>query len=99
MSGEKFDNNELVALRKAYEEACDQIGLGTEEVDRKRREQVAALIFALARSGDEQPESIQRRVVRLMRRPARGPGDDRSTKHRSPGLSHPADRHCRDGND
>ena len=69
MCGDQFDNEELVALRKAFEQACAELGLGTDKFGYGLREHLAILMFSLARQGEEELSTIQRRAVAQMLHP------------------------------
>jgi hypothetical protein len=72
MCGDQFDNEELVALRKAFEQACAELGLGTDKFGNGQREHLAILIFSLAREGAEELATLQRRAVAQMLHPSLG---------------------------
>ena len=67
-----FDEDQ-VALRLAFDRACDELGIGTNSDDAHRREHLAMLILSLAREGELEPVLIQRKAVWQFRHPEDAP--------------------------
>jgi hypothetical protein len=59
-----FDNQDLVALHEAFEKACAQLGISSD--DQSRRETLAKLIIGLAQKGERDPNVIERRALMMM---------------------------------
>jgi hypothetical protein len=45
---ERLDEEQITLLRKIFPDACRELGIGTDEADEERREQLASLILAIA---------------------------------------------------
>jgi hypothetical protein len=58
-----FNNDELRAMRDAYDQACAELGITLSEADKLRRELVAAVIIQLAEDGERNPVVLRRRSV------------------------------------
>ena len=63
---ERLDKERLVVLRKVFPRACIELGIGAEEDDEERREQLANIILAIAQ-GEVDLELILARAVYQMR--------------------------------
>jgi hypothetical protein len=72
MLPELLDDKELVALHNAFAKACIELGIDPDEAGRDRREHLAALMFALSKAGESDPEVIRMHAVHQMRPPASG---------------------------
>ena len=48
MFSERLDNEQLVVQREVFPKACIELGIGVEEADEQRREQLAKIILAIA---------------------------------------------------
>jgi hypothetical protein len=67
MFREILDNDDLVALRLAYEKACEELHLGVDDGDKGRRERLAVLMLSLAKGGECDPDVIRTQAVHQMR--------------------------------
>ena len=65
-------NEELVAVRHAFYKACEELGIGPEECDKERREQLEQVFLTIFNFGEHDPEVIRARAVQQMRLPAAG---------------------------
>jgi len=72
MLPELLDDKELAALHNAFAKACFELGIGLDEAGRDRRNQLATIMFALAKGGESDPEVIRMHAVHQMRPPASG---------------------------
>ena len=60
---ERVDEERLSVLYKVFPKACIELGIGIEEDDEERREQLANLILAIAqREAESRPHSSSRRA-------------------------------------
>jgi len=55
-------NEELVVFRQAYEKACTELGIGSAEADKDRREQLEELFLSLINAGDADPEAVRANI-------------------------------------
>ena len=62
-------NEELVAVRHAFYKACEELGIGPEECDKERREQLEQVFLTIFNFGERDPEVIRARAVQQMRLP------------------------------
>ena len=65
-------NEELVAVRHAFYKACEELGIGSEESDKERREQLEQVFLTIFNFGEHDPDMIRARAVQQMRAPAAG---------------------------
>ena len=65
---ERVDEERLSVLYKVFPKACIELGIGIEEDDEERREQLANLILAIAQ-GEADLDLILARAVHQMRPP------------------------------
>ena len=65
-------NEELVEARSAFAKACVDLGIGPDEGDRGRREQLEQAIAFLINAGVRDPEIIRAAAVQRMRLPNAG---------------------------
>ena len=65
---ERLDKERLLLLRKVFPRACIELGIGAEEDDEERRDQLAKIILAIAQ-GEADLELILARAVYQMRPP------------------------------
>jgi hypothetical protein len=72
MFREILNNEELVALRLAYEQACEELGIGMTAEDTGRREHLALVMLSLAKGGESDPTMIRIQAVHQMQQPSRG---------------------------
>ncbi len=63
MFKEILNNDELVALRVAYDQACEELGLGMSADDTGRREHLAMVMLSLAKGGERDPNMIRIQAV------------------------------------
>lgn len=66
------DNDELVEVRRAFAKACVDLGIGPDQSDRERREQLEQAIVSLINAGESDPEVIRAKVVHQLKPPAAG---------------------------
>ena len=57
-------NDELVALRQAFDVACNELGLAGE--DTEGRERLALVMLSLAKGGETDPEKVRIQAVHLV---------------------------------
>ena len=62
-----FNNEDLVALRRVFDDVCVDLGLGANADDNHRREQLATTILSLAQEGERDPIALRNFAVRMMR--------------------------------
>ena len=62
---EGLDKERLLVLRKVFPQACIELGIGTEEDDEERHEQLANIILAIAQ-GEADLDLILARAVHQM---------------------------------
>jgi hypothetical protein len=62
-----FNNEDLIALRRVFDDVCGDLGLSADGADRNRREQLANTILSLARDGERDPIALRNYAVRMMR--------------------------------
>lgn len=65
---ERVDEERLSVLYKVFPKACIELGIGIEEDDEERREQLVNLILAIAQ-GEADLDLILARAVHQMRPP------------------------------
>jgi len=65
-------NEELVAVRHAFYKACEELGIGSEDDDKERREQLEQVFLTIFNFGERDPEVIRARAVQQMRLPTAG---------------------------
>jgi hypothetical protein len=70
MFPEALAHEQFVALHSAYAKACIELGIDPHEPG--RREQLAALMFTLAKDGETNPDVIRAHAVHRMQPPAAG---------------------------
>ena len=63
---ERLDKEQLLVLRKVFPRACIELGIGAEEDDEERREQLAKIIIAIAQ-GEADLDLVLARAVYQMR--------------------------------
>ena len=63
---ERLDKEQLLLLRKVFPRACIELGIGAEEDDEERREQLASIILAIAQ-GEADLDLVLARAVYQMR--------------------------------
>lgn len=63
---ERLDKEQLLVLRKVFPRACIELGIGAEEDDGERREQLASIILAIAQ-GEADLDLVLARAVYQMR--------------------------------
>ena len=63
---ERLDKEQLLVLRKVFPRACIELGIGAEEDDEERREQLASIILAIAQ-GEADLDLVLARAVYQMR--------------------------------
>jgi hypothetical protein len=63
---ERLDKEQLLVLRKVFPRACIELGIGAEEDDEERREQLAKIILAIAQ-GEADLDLVLARAVYQMR--------------------------------
>ena len=68
MFSERLNNQQRVMLRKVFPRACIELGIGAEEDDEERREQLASIILAIAQ-GEADLDLVLARAVYQMRPP------------------------------
>jgi len=59
-------NQELTAMRRAYDGACRELGLTFGEDDRVQRDRVAALIFQLVVEGERDANTLEKFAVSIL---------------------------------
>ncbi len=62
----------MTALRLAYEQACEELGIGTTAEDTGRREHLALVMLSPAKGGEGDPTMIRILAVHQMQQPSRG---------------------------
>ncbi len=67
MLPEALDNEELVALRGAFDKACFELRLDDDEIGRER---LGQLMVTLAKAGERDPDVIRAHAVHRMQPPA-----------------------------
>ena len=67
MFREMLDNEELVELRRAFDKACEDLGLGASDDDVSLREHLAVVMLSLAKGGERDPDTIRAQAVHQMR--------------------------------
>jgi hypothetical protein len=65
---EGLDKEGLVVLRKVFPRACIELGIGADEDDEERRDQLAKIILAIAQ-GEADLDLVLARAVYHMRPP------------------------------
>jgi hypothetical protein len=63
---ERLDKEQLLVLREVFPRACTELGIGAEEDDEERREQLASIILAIAQ-GEADLDLVLARAVYQMR--------------------------------
>ncbi len=63
---QNFTNEDLTAMRRAYDAACRQLGLTFAEADRVQRDRVAALIFQLRVEGERDAGTLETLAVSIL---------------------------------
>ena len=58
---------DLISLRRVFDAACDELGIGMHSLDVVLRERLVQCILRLARQGEVKPEALQRRAVLYVR--------------------------------
>ena len=58
-----FDDDELSAMRGAYERVCTDLHIAQNETDKPRRQRVATVIIELAQSGDVNFNALRRQAI------------------------------------
>jgi hypothetical protein len=66
MFWEMLDNEELIGLRTAYDEACVELGLTISDADQGRRERLAVIMLSLAKGGEREPDAIRAQAIQEM---------------------------------
>jgi hypothetical protein len=61
----RFDKEQLLVLRKVFPQACIELGIGAQEDDEERREQLATIILAVAQ-GETDFDLVLARAVHQM---------------------------------
>jgi hypothetical protein len=64
-----LNNEDLVALRVAFDEACEEFGLSMSAEDTGRRERLAMLMLSLAKGGECDPNMIRIQSMHQMQAP------------------------------
>jgi hypothetical protein len=64
MFREILNNEDLVALRRAFDLACVELGLAT--ADTEARERLALLMLSLAKAGETDPNLVRIQAVHQM---------------------------------
>jgi hypothetical protein len=54
---------DLGCLRRAFDAACQELGIGIEGLDVPKRERLVACIIRLARQGESNADALQKRAV------------------------------------
>ena len=62
---ERLDKEQLLVLRKVFPRACIELGIGVEDEDEERREQLASIILAIAQ-GEVDLDLVLARAVHQM---------------------------------
>ena len=65
MFSERLDNEQLVVLREVFPKACIELGIGIEETDEQRREQLAKIILAIAQREPDRDLILARSVLQM----------------------------------
>ena len=65
---EMLDNEEHADLRRAYDKACEDLGLGTTDNDLSLRERLAVLMLSLAKGGERDFHVIRAQAVHQLQR-------------------------------
>ncbi len=65
-------NEELVAVRSAFEKSCADLGIGTGPHDDDRREQLEQIFVSRINAGECDPEVLRAKAVYQLRLPAAG---------------------------
>jgi len=68
MFREMLDNEEFIELRRAYDQACEDLGLGATDKDLSLRERLAVLMLSLAKGGDRDLDVIRTQAVDQLQR-------------------------------
>ncbi len=63
---------EIIEVRNAFAKACIDLGIGPNESDRQRREQLEQAIVSLIHAGEINPEAIRAKAVHRLKPPAAG---------------------------
>ena len=69
ISGDRADPGrlDLINLRRVFDAACDELGIGVHSLDVALRERLVQCILRLARQGELNPEALQKRAVLYVR--------------------------------
>jgi hypothetical protein len=62
-----FDNEDLVALRRVFDDVCTALGLGDGTDDKNLRDPLASTILSLAQEGEYDPIALRNYAMRMMR--------------------------------
>ena len=68
MFREMLDNEEHAELRPAYDQACEDLRLGTTDKDLSLRERLAVLMLSLAKGGERDLDVIRAQAVHQLQR-------------------------------
>jgi len=59
----EFSHTDLGCLRRAFDAACQELGIGIEGLDVPKRERLVECIIRLARQGESNVDALQKRAV------------------------------------
>jgi hypothetical protein len=65
MFSERLDNDQVMVLREVFPKACIELGIGVEEADEERREQLASIILAIAQRESDRDLILARAVLQM----------------------------------